>query len=624
MLRPAPFVAVCLFAAWVAGLQAAGEASRVFEKASPSVVVVRSRAVGSGDDIQTGSQGSGVVFAKERVITNAHVVNHAPRITVHRDGRSWDAKVRYLDLERDLCELMVPGMDAPAVAQGKLDDLKIGQEVFAIGAPQGLGLTLSQGLVSGIRKEGEHVLIQTSAAISKGSSGGGLFDGEGRLVGITTLTVETGQNLNFAVPADWIEELPKRTLVQGEEEGEFFLRIGDAQRRNRPDEMLVAADAWLAKAPRNGYALAMKGDALLLQGRSDETETYYRDAAADTTPSYRAFADAAHKGLGDVAMALHRYQAAIPHYREFVRRLRSRFPDPNAVQKQLIAYAHERIALAELRLGRFDAAVAEQQEVAKIFPNLPAPYLNSARALSLAGKLDEALAAMDQAEKYAPGNPNLAIERGIVLLRKGATEDALRQLQAAAKAPPWDLYAQSYLGDAHAKLGEKEKALAAWTRAAEGLATEVHLWSRIGRAKAERKDWSGAALALEKAVRFDPAKEADWRLLGRCRMEAKEFEAAARALEASTLLAPQEAMGWYMLGVARERLKDRSGALSALGEAARLSPEAPKILYRLGMNQLASSDRDGVRRTLGRLTKVDAKARTALEAKVRASGLFSK
>jgi serine protease Do len=88
--------------------------------------------------------------------------------------------------------------------------LAVGTKVYAIGAPQGLELSLSDGVVASLRPLGGSSLIQTTAAISAGSSGGGLFDSLGRLVGITTFQSRTGQNLNFAVPADWINLLPQR------------------------------------------------------------------------------------------------------------------------------------------------------------------------------------------------------------------------------------------------------------------------------------------------------------------------------------------------------------------------------------------------------------------------------
>ena len=84
--------------------------------------------------------------------------------------------------------------------------LKVGEPAFAVGAPQGLELSISQGIVSQLRPTplGKDPMIQTTAAISQGSSGGGLFDSDGRLVGLTTLYYKEGQSLNFAVPISFV------------------------------------------------------------------------------------------------------------------------------------------------------------------------------------------------------------------------------------------------------------------------------------------------------------------------------------------------------------------------------------------------------------------------------------
>ena len=99
---------------------------------------------------------------------------------------------------------------APAIQRSNNRDLRVGQRVYAIGAPQGLELTLSDGLISGLRDAAGAQIIQTSAAISPGSSGGGLFDDAGELIGVTTFQTKTGQNLIFAIPVEWIDQLPQR------------------------------------------------------------------------------------------------------------------------------------------------------------------------------------------------------------------------------------------------------------------------------------------------------------------------------------------------------------------------------------------------------------------------------
>jgi hypothetical protein len=87
-------------------------------------------------------------------------------------------------------------------------------------------VTLSDGLISALRgPDGVDPVIQTTAPISPGSSGGGLFDERGKLVGITTLQARSGQNLNFAVPADWISELPERVKVAEEKKKEQVAEV---------------------------------------------------------------------------------------------------------------------------------------------------------------------------------------------------------------------------------------------------------------------------------------------------------------------------------------------------------------------------------------------------------------
>ncbi len=112
------------------------------------------------------------------------------------------------DPDKDLCLLTAPGLVAEPARLGKAARLKVGDPVYAVGAPQGLELSLSEGIVSQLRG-GPPPIIQTTVAISPGSSGGGLFNAQGELVGITTFYLKDSQSLNFAVPVEWIGEVAK-------------------------------------------------------------------------------------------------------------------------------------------------------------------------------------------------------------------------------------------------------------------------------------------------------------------------------------------------------------------------------------------------------------------------------
>jgi serine protease Do len=185
-------------------------AEQLYEKISPSIWVVHTFDRSNAPL----SNGSAVVIDSGLLITNCHVLAKAVSVVIKRDNVTYDANLKHADPERDLCQLAVRGFQAPAVEIVPTESLKIGQRVYAIGNPRGLELTLSDGLISGLRlsKEARTVeLIQTSTPLSPGSSGGGLFDTRGRLVGVTTSGLRDSQNLNFAMPASWIAEVPERS-----------------------------------------------------------------------------------------------------------------------------------------------------------------------------------------------------------------------------------------------------------------------------------------------------------------------------------------------------------------------------------------------------------------------------
>ena len=177
---------------------------KLFQQVSPSVFLVEA----VGPDGRILSQGSGVVVAPEGVVTNRHVVEQATAIRVGRGKQTWAATIAHVDPQHDLIQLRAPGLVAPPVPIRASTSLKTGERVYAIGAPEGFELTLSEGLISSLRPYEGIQLIQTTAPISRGSSGGGLFDAQGRLIGITTFYVKEGQNLNFALPGEWVEALP--------------------------------------------------------------------------------------------------------------------------------------------------------------------------------------------------------------------------------------------------------------------------------------------------------------------------------------------------------------------------------------------------------------------------------
>ena len=135
-------------------------------------------------------------------MSNAHVVKNANSVFVLQGEKRLQADIKYVDDEFDLALLAVKGVLLPSSFPYSGAELQVGEKVFAIGSPLGLENTISEGIISGKREQNGVLLLQTTAPISKGSSGGGLFDAKGHLVGITTFKLVRGENLNFAVDAE--------------------------------------------------------------------------------------------------------------------------------------------------------------------------------------------------------------------------------------------------------------------------------------------------------------------------------------------------------------------------------------------------------------------------------------
>jgi len=181
----------------------------VIAKAADGVIV---SIVMSDKDGHPVAQGSGFLVSRDgRIVTNYHVIKDGGSAVVKLpDGAFYDVEgVLAFDKERDVAVIKARGQDFRTVELGNSDRIQVGDAVVAIGSPLSLESTVSSGIVSGIRniKEEGGKFLQVTAPISPGSSGGPLFNMAGEVVGITTLYLKGGENLNFAIPINDVKRL---------------------------------------------------------------------------------------------------------------------------------------------------------------------------------------------------------------------------------------------------------------------------------------------------------------------------------------------------------------------------------------------------------------------------------
>jgi len=140
------------------------------------------------------------------IVTNHHVVANAKSMAVKLPSGEVYKNVFLLsaDPDNDLAFLKIEAVDLPTIPLGNSNNVQVGDEVLLVGAPQGLEQTVSNGLISGIRLDNGVRILQTSAAASHGSSGGPLLNRSGEAVGVMSFKLIDGENLNFAIPINYV------------------------------------------------------------------------------------------------------------------------------------------------------------------------------------------------------------------------------------------------------------------------------------------------------------------------------------------------------------------------------------------------------------------------------------
>jgi len=172
-------------------------------------------------------QGSGFIIDGDGIIlTNAHVVNGADKVTVTlKDGRTFNGEVRGTDEITDLAVVRIKpqGNTLPVAPLGDSNSLKVGDWAIAVGNPVGLDNTVTLGIISTIGRSAAKAgipdkrldFIQTDAAINPGNSGGPLLNSQGEVIGINTAIRADAMGIGFAIPINKAKTLEK-TLASGQ------------------------------------------------------------------------------------------------------------------------------------------------------------------------------------------------------------------------------------------------------------------------------------------------------------------------------------------------------------------------------------------------------------------------
>jgi tetratricopeptide (TPR) repeat protein len=416
-------------------------AAQVFDKVKDTVVVVKT--LGAQGKVKL--QGSGVLLPSGRVATNCHLVGGGTSYLVGRGKELISATLYAEDDDKNICLLDAKGIQGKPAHLGKAASLKVGDQVYAVGAPQGLELSLSDGIVTQLRG-GPPPLIQTTAALSPGSSGGGLFDGEGRLVGLTVFYLEDAQNLTFAMPAEWIGEVkPGRTpAAEGTGHTEWLKRAIVLETTEDWQGLLEWCLKWTKREPENANVWFSLGTAYGHLNLYNDAVEALRQATRIDPKDAKAWYN-----LGTAYGHLNLYNDAVEALRRATR------IDPKD------AKAWDNLGNAYGHLDRYNDAIEGYRQAIRIDPVHAAAWNNLGIAYRHLDRYNDAIEGYRQAIRIDPEDATVWFNLGIAYRHLDRYNDAIEGYRQAIRIDPEYAKAWYNLGIAYFLSGNRTEALSA-------------------------------------------------------------------------------------------------------------------------------------------------------------------
>ncbi len=181
--------------------------------------------------IQRGTGSGFILSADGRILTNAHVVDGADKVTVTlKDGRTLQGKVLGTDPVTDVAVVKIEADNLPTIKLGNSDNLQVGEWAIAIGNPLGLDNTVTTGIISATGRRSSQIgvgdkrvdFIQTDAAINPGNSGGPLLNADGEVIGINTAIIQNAQGIGFAIPINKAQQIAEQLTTTGKAQHSYL------------------------------------------------------------------------------------------------------------------------------------------------------------------------------------------------------------------------------------------------------------------------------------------------------------------------------------------------------------------------------------------------------------------
>ncbi len=436
-------------------LRAEVDLTKLVNKIRPAVVTVIVYDVNR----QVTGIGSGFFIDKSgHLITNYHVLAGSYAAAVRTsDGKTYPIKLVVADNKSvDLVKVLVdiPRKEIKWIKLSR-NLPAIAEQIMVVGSPMGLEQTVSEGIVSSIRKiPAVGDFFQMSAPISPGSSGSPVINLKGQVIGVATFQFLRGQNLNFAVA------------------GESVLKL-------KPTGPALAISRWTfnnsLEQPKLAEELCRKGYSFAINGEDQKALQFFRQAIEKDPTNKMAW-----NGLGYCHVGLNNPQAAIKAYKQAIK------TDPTD------EILHYNLANYYIKLGHRQKAIDSYQRVISLTPTFEPAYFKLGVIYTQLGRLDEGKAAFEEVLRLNPDAAPAYFNIGIAYTKLGHYHEAINANRAVLRITPDFAPAYNNLGLVYGKLGQSNEAVKAYKEAIRIAPDYTSAHFNLGTALLQKGDKTGA------------------------------------------------------------------------------------------------------------------------------------
>ena len=527
-----------------------------------------------------------------RFVTVCDGLDTAHSVRIMQGADTVKGQIVELDRERNLCFVDVALAGGNAIS-GQKQTPVAGSRVFAVSNALGLGVGISEGVVSGIRQFPSGNYIQFTAPISPGSQGGALVDDQGQLLGILDYRRRDGQNVNFAASVNWLQEVAQRAAASADQLKRFDAATA-LMKQQRWDALAQHSADWLHSQPDQVDALRFA----LASAKGSNNATA---ELAGWRALRRARPDDADVGLG-LGVALLESKN-VDHVKE-----------AQVLARQLVD-AHQEFAPAHWLLGRAQHGSGAAQDAETSYrkaltldPWLLEAYQGLAQLALAKSDTATAISIWSRLSALLPDDLSFRLNLIESYLSAGKVARAHLELESLPEKDKDSALAWYWRGVTLDRLGSPDAAVRAYHKSlARQLARADLAWAGIGFVMMEMKRYPEAIAAFDTAHKINPA-DLRWRYLYAVNL--KDGGRAAEALQIAMVLteqAPQNSVYWRLRGLALGTLARHQEAVPAIERSLLLDARQPSLWGALVLANQNLGRRQEALNAYQKLREIDAK-----------------